>query len=473
MKPTTTSAKAAGSPLGQMDPLEAWKPWKTDEKSPWGLKWAGHLLRRAAFLPSWEELQQAIKQGPEATLERLFAGGAGQADFDEAVSQASKGLARNAQISTLGEYQAVWVYRLTRAPHPLRERMTLFWHNLFATSVAKVRRPDLMLQQNEVLRRHALLKFGPFLLEMSKDPAMLIWLDSNSNVKGKANENFARELMELFSLGVGNYTEKDVQEAARAFTGWHTAGGQFLFNKAQHDFGAKTVLGQTGDWDGGDIVRIVLEQPACARFLVRKLFRQFISETVSPPDRLLEPLAEQLRKTDYDIGPVVRTMLSSRLFFSKHAYRQRIKSPVEFIVGLARSLAGDVQPQDLADAFDGLGQELFAPPSVKGWDGGKAWLNSATLLARHNLAWTIVGGEDERFRQAVNPASLARKHGGDDYAKQLNFLLDLFLNGDVAPPARLKLLKYLEDGKPKDANLDKRLRETAHTILTMPEYQLA
>src|SRR5207245_155413 len=164
---------------------------------------------------------------------------------------------------------------------PLRERLTLFWHNHFATSVAKVRQPGLMQQQNALLRRHALGNFRTLLLEISRDPAMLVWLDSNNNVKGKPNENFARELMELFSLGLGHYTEKDIQEAARAFTGWHTASGEFLFNPAQHDGGSKTVFGKTGDWDGGDIVRLVLDRPQAARFLTRKLYREFIGEDVT------------------------------------------------------------------------------------------------------------------------------------------------------------------------------------------------
>ena len=173
---------------------------------------------------------------------------------------------------------------------------------------------------------------------MSRDPAMLVWLDSNSNARGKPNENYARELMELFALGVGHYTEADVREAARAFTGWHTDGRKFTFNRFQHDDGKKTVLGQTGDWDGGDVVRIVLEQPAAARFLVRKLYRAFISESESPDDALIDPLADQFRRSDYDIAALLRTMLRSNLFFSAHAYRRRIKSPVEYVVGLLRTL---------------------------------------------------------------------------------------------------------------------------------------
>src|SRR5262249_3140536 len=169
---------------------------------------------------------------------------------------------------------------------------------------------------------------------------------------------------------------------------------EFAFNHYAHDDGVKTVLGQTGNWDGADIVRIVLEQPAAARFLVRKLYRHFVSENEMPSEAFLEPLAEHLRKSDYDIGALMRTVLSSRHFFSASAYRQRIKSPVEFVVGLLRSLRDETQTELLKVSIpvpmEGLGQTLFAPPNVKGWDGGQAWLNSATLLARHNLAWRFV-----------------------------------------------------------------------------------
>ncbi|HEY8506382.1 MAG TPA: DUF1800 domain-containing protein, partial [Gemmataceae bacterium] len=277
--------------------------------------------------------------------------------------------------------------------------MTLFWHNHFATSIAKVRLPLLMRDQNLLLREHALGKFGPLVQAVSKDPAMLVWLDSNSNVKGKPNENYARELMELFTLGVGNYTERDVREAARAFTGWHTnvnpqAGFNindprfkpaFTFQRALHDDGEKTVLGRTGKWDGDDVVRIVLGQPACARFIARKFYRDFVGEAVAPPDALIEPLADCFRKSDYDIADLLKTVLRSRHFYSDFAYRQRVKSPAEYVVGLLRGLGAELPAEapglSLPAAMQELGQTLFAPPSVKGWDGGGAWLNTATLLA--------------------------------------------------------------------------------------------
>jgi hypothetical protein len=251
-----------------------------------------------------------------------------------------------------------------------------------------------MFDQNRTLRRHALGRFRPFLLEVSRDPAMLIWLDSNQNVKGAPNENYAREVMELFSLGVGNYTEKDVQEAARAFTGWHHTPDQaaFEFNRDLHDDGRKTLFGATGNFGGEDVLRLCADQPACARFLVGKLYAFLVSET-PPPRALLAPLEDRFRRSDYDIADLVKTILGSRLFYSAHAVRRRVKWPVEYAVGAVRAVAPDRVPLgDLIDPLAKMGQVLFAPPNVKGWRTGTDWLNSATLLARNNFAETVAMG---------------------------------------------------------------------------------
>jgi uncharacterized protein (DUF1800 family) len=471
--PEGTMPEASHRSVSRIDPAEAWQPWRPADRQPWSLKWAGHLYRRAGFGATWDELQEAVARGPDATLEGLLSGGPGLEQFDEEVDAVTKGLPLVLRGTTLHEYQGVWLYRMMNTPHPLRERMTLFWHNHFATSVAKVRQPGLMQRQNNLLRRHALGDFRALLLEVSRDPAMLIWLDSNSNVRGHANENFARELMELFALGIGNYTEKDVQAAARAFTGWHTAGGKFIDNRRQHDPGVKTVLGHTGPLDGQDVIAILLEQPAAARFLVGKLYRHFIAEDAPPSAQLLEPLADQFRKSGYDIAGVVGTMLRSRLFFSEHAYRRRIKSPVEFVVGLARTLGGKAAPGELANLLDGLGQDLYSPPNVKGWDGGKAWLNSATMLARQNASWALVGGEDLRFRDKIKLAELARRKAGSEAAKQVGFVVNLFLQGDVTPAVSGKLLSTLIGNKGQKSDPSRRIVEAAHTVLLMPEYQLA
>ncbi len=469
-------------PLSKLDPAEAWKPWTPSAADPWSLKWAGHLYRRAAFGATWSELQAAVKAGPEATLHKLFTPGPEQAQFDEIMDKLAPDSGQYQPANQGGDnLQGWWLYRMIATRFPLQERLALFWHNHFATSIAKVQQLAAMRDQNILIRKHALGKFGPFVLAMSQDPAMLIWLDSNSNTRGRPNENYARELMELFTLGVGHYTEKDVRAAARAFTGWHTDGKTFTFSSFQHDAASKTFLGRTGAWDGGDIVRIILEQPAAARFLVRKLYRHFLSEDEAPPDALLEPLAERFRRSDYDIADLMKTLLRSRLFFSAYAYRRQIKSPAEFVVGLLRSLEGKMQVESalpvLARALEGQGQQLFAPPTVKGWDGGKAWLNSATLLARDNTAWHFVQGGPARLGVTVNPAALVKRYAHkDDAAKQVAFLLDLLLQpapGEIAEAARQKLTEFLARGQPHGGARERRLRETTHAILLMPVYQLA
>lgn len=474
------------SPLDAIDPAEAWAPWTPSPSTPWDRKWAGHLYRRAAFGASWPELQEALDIGHEATIDRLLAGREGQDDFDRLMDELGPDSLQQLQPNNDGNestLQSWWLHRLIHTMHPLRERMVLFWHNHFATSILKVRQPGLMKQQNVLIRRHALGKFAPFLLEISRDPAMLIWLDGNSNSRGKPNENYAREVMELFTLGVGHYSETDVREAARAFTGWHTDGRKFTLNHFQHDDGKKTLLGQTGDWNGEDVVRIVLEQPAAARFLIRKLYRYLISEGETPSNALVEPLAARYRDSGYDTAELVGTMLRSRLFFSDQAYRQRIKSPVEYVVGLLRSLEASVEPsadysmRQQPRLMDGLGQSLFAPPNVKGWTGGEAWLNSATLLARHNLAWKVVQGTQGPSGIKSNPSALVRKYATSRDAKgQVDFLFDLLLQpaeGEVDERAIGKLVEFMSQGKPSAKPPERLVRETIHALLLMPEYQLS
>src|SRR5262249_54194181 len=238
--------------------------------------------------------------------------------------------------------RAWWLYRMLYTPNPLREKLTLFCHNHFATSNGKVQNARYMLGQYELMRRHALGNFRTLLQEMSKDPAMMVWLDIQGSKKKTPNENYARELMELFSLGIGNYTEKDIREAARAFSGWELKGGKPVFNAAEHDDGEKTVLGQKGKWKGEDIVRICLEQKSCPYFIAGKLFKSLVSETVPATPELLEPLASQFKKSDYNFGALVKTVLRSNLFFSEQVYRTRIKSPVDFALGIVRGLEGRI-----------------------------------------------------------------------------------------------------------------------------------
>jgi uncharacterized protein (DUF1800 family) len=464
--------------LDKLNPAEAWGSWRPSSKEPWDLKRVGHLYRRAGFGADFPDLRRGLAEGLPKTLDRLFAGDLQLADRDRFYQREESDVTDRDAVYLRGW----WLDRMLNGGHPLREKLTLFWHNHFATSITKVVAPGAMLAQNELLRRHALGKFGPMLQAVSKDPAMLVWLDSNSNVKGKPNENYAREVMELFSLGVGSYTETDIREAARAFTGWHTDGQRFTFKPDEHDDGVKTVLGRTGPLDGGDVVGLCLDQPACARFLVRKLYRSFVSETQAPPDAFLEPLADAYRKSGYDTALVLRQILESRHFFSAHAYRQRVKSPVEYVLGLVRALGqGMVASRALVPHLELMGQHLFAPPNVKGWEGSTAWLNTATVLARHNFAHGLtldssrlnLGDPEAVIGVAFDVAAIVRLESVTGAEPVARYYLDLLVQGDVSDDLRERVVAYLSAGAGNDPRVGQRVREAVHALLTTPEYQLA
>jgi uncharacterized protein (DUF1800 family) len=460
----------------KIDPRWAWAPYRPSDKAPWDLRRVGHLYRRASFGATHAELQAALKAGPEKAVAGLLQGGPGLQQFDASMKSWTSPLGR---ANNGVQIRAWWLYRMLYSPHPLQEKLTLFWHNHFATSNAKVQNAAQMLGQYELMRRHALGNFAQMLQEMSKDPAMMVWLDTRGSKKGNPNENYARELMELFSLGIGNYTEKDVREAARAFTGWDVVGDQAVFNASQHDDGEKTVLGKTGKWKGEDIVRICLEQKSAPYFVVGKLYRFLVSETVPATPELLAPLAEQFRKSGYDFGGLVKTVLSSNLFFAPAVYRTRVKSPVDFTLGIVRAMEGRIGTTNLANALDSLGQNLFNPPSVKGWDGGPAWLNGQTLLVRQNLALALTSTEDVRFGSRTDPAELARKYNKKE-EELVDFFLTLFLQGDVAAESRQQLLDYQRRAKKQSVPVywsdrdaaDHRVRALCHLVLTLPEFQL-
>ncbi|MBX9625645.1 MAG: DUF1800 domain-containing protein [Gemmataceae bacterium] len=505
-------ADALPAELSKVDPADAWAAWTPSDAVPWDRKWVAHLYRRAAFGPSPADTDRALAVGPDKTLDRLLAGEPNPVLDDDLLTYTG-------DYSKDPSYlRGWWLYAMAETGHPLREKLTLFWHNHFATSYSKVRLTTLMLRQNQLLRKHALGEFRPFLLDMSRDTAMLVWLDSNRNVKGAPNENYAREVMELFSLGVGNYTEKDVQEAARAFTGWHhdPEVERFEYNADLHDDGPKTVFGKTGPWNGDDVVTFCCDQPACARFLVGKLYAFLVSET-PPPKGLLAPLEDRLRASDYDIADLVRAMLGSRLFFSEHAYRKRVKWPVEFALGAVRAvvpargpdpLADWVPLADLKDPLSKMGQALFAPPNVKGWRTGTDWLNSATLLARNNFAETVATGAWSRapyrpgggkpVATAVTKKSATKGAPGSespppapppeyDVAETLfaakpadvpavvTRAAVLLYGEDLPPAARRKIESFLSAGAGKSVDspaFRQKAREAVHALMCLPEYQL-
>lgn len=454
-----------------VDPSQAWQEWRPSREQPWDRRLAAHLYRRAAFGADWGELESSVQLGHQETLDRLLTGREGASEFYRATDEQARRLVEQPFKNTL-ELQSIWLHRMLRSPHPLLEKMTLFWHGHFATSYAKVAQVRLMQRQNDLLRHHALGNFGSLLLDISRDPALMVWLDTRQNVKGKPNENFAREIMEAFTLGHGNFGEEDVREAARAFTGWRTVGQDFQVVDSEHDFGRKTVLGRTGPWGGEDVVRILLEQPETAQFVVRKLFRFFITENQEPSPELIEPLADRFRDSDYNIAKLVGVMLRSNLFFSDLAYRQRVKSPIEFVLGMVNHLRTgecNVESSQLARQLDGLGQKLYSPPNVFGWEGGAAWINATTLLERQNLSFEFTM---DPFRKD-SPVALLAKYGPETPAEKIDFFCALLLDGVIGEECRQKLVHFLEGHTGAAADERQRLREAAHLMMLLPEYQLA
>jgi uncharacterized protein (DUF1800 family) len=458
------------------DPAAAWAPFVPTAQCPWDLSCVAHLHRRAGFAAPWAVLQRDLRAGPAASVARLLDGettsadGGPAGDFEALLDGMAAELAPSADLTRI---QAIWLYRMIFTPHPLRERMTLFWHNHFATSIVKVQAALLMQRQNNLLRAHALGSFRELLQAIGKDPAMLIRLDSTINRKAKPNENYAREVMELFSLGRGHYSEKDIQEAARAFTGWFVIRDEFQVVPRQHDDGVKRVLGRSGNFTGDDIPGILLDQPACAEWICRKLFRHFVSESQPPSERLLAPLSKALREANYQIKVPVSMILRSNLFFDPTLRGRRVKSPVEFAVGMIRSLEvlqPTVEAAVLAEACARMGQSLYAPPSVAGWEAGPAWINSTTTLARANLALGLLSDQDEALGRRFNPKTLATRHGFTRPEAAVPFLIDLLLPGPLEPMVRDPILKA---AVATSGDTEAALREAARRILTLPEYQLA
>lgn len=327
-------------------------------------------------------------------------------------SEAERKAFQREQVRLGLEMRSWWFAEMLATDSPLTEKMTLFWHNHFVSSQQKVRFPKLLVDQNRLLRQQALGNFGTLLHAIARDPAMVLYLDSAQNRRTAPNENFARELMELFTLGEGQYGERDVKEAARAFTGWSIdrQTGTFRFYRFLHDDGDKTVLGRTGPLDGDDVLDILLAQPATAEFLTRKLWREFVSP--DPDAAEVKRLAGVLRQSHYAIRPWLRAMLLSPAFWAPAHRGTLVKSPVEFLLGLVETLnVSGVDPGVLALASRQLGQDLFAPPNVKGWPGGDAWISSTTLLVRRQMVERLFRANESGRGDAMRPPPAGDREG--------------------------------------------------------------
>jgi uncharacterized protein (DUF1800 family) len=432
-----------------------------------------HLYRRVGFGASPAELTAATERGLDATLEMLLNPERVEDDVDLKLAQVNPPL----DLSKERDLQVLWLFRMLHTRRPLIEKMTLFWHNHFATANYKVNDAGLMLQQNNLFRSNALGNFRRLVLDVSRDPAMLIWLDGNLNKKGNPNENFARELMELFTTGIGHYSERDVDEVARTFTGWQflrdrtTGATTFYRNDSEHDSGTKTVLGRTGNLDGTDVIDMLVPHPATAARIASELFKYFVHD--NPTQAQIDGLAKIYLDSKYEIKPVVRAILTSPAFFSEEAYLARVKSPVEFVIGSLKQLAPSATnlghlPEEMAR----MGQELFNPPTVFGWDGGLEWVNSTTMLARMNYANTL---SQSRGSAGINPATILSQNRLTSPELIVSFFAQALGAIPYSAGVRADLAGYITQttGNSSADSMDTKVRGLVHLMLGTAEYQLA
>jgi uncharacterized protein (DUF1800 family) len=502
-------------------------------KGNWSMRDAKHLLNRAGFggtpadvaklhafgrekavelflnpdenaatypKPEWADLKTALASMQEQMGERRKMMNELRDMTPEEAEKARRKLFQARQKDTRQqgvESQAWWFKRILVTKAPLREKMTLFWHDHFATSIQKVKQPVLLLKQNDLFRDHAFGNFRDLTQQVVKDPAMMLYLDTQQSSKAKPNENFAREVMELFTLGEGNYSEEDVKEAARAFTGYrlNRFNGEVQHQQFNWDGGDKTVFGKKGKFKGEDVIGMIFEKNACAVFMVRKLWDYFAYE--APPEELMADLAETFRDADYELKPVLREIFLSEEFYGEKSIGMQIKCPVQYLVQMLKELEIINPPPffPLQGQIQ-LGQVLFMPPNVAGWDWGKAWINTNTLLTRYNLAGMLTKGSGDtggamsgmmRDGMAGNRrrgmGMFGKNAAGPEFSKIIpeaerkdmeqlvDGLIDRFFSTPIPAKARASFLTYAESKKGVSFT-DKEMGELCHLMMSTPYYQL-
>jgi uncharacterized protein (DUF1800 family) len=450
---------------------DPWAPYSATASAPWDLRRVVHLHRRAGFGATWHELERDLADGPEVAIDRILTGRSRAsgvpADFDHISSLIADAAVQSGDLHRL---QAWWVYRLLFSPDPLGERLTLLWHNHFATSNEKVHDLRAMRRQNETHRRHARARFGELLAAAIREPALLRYLDVTANRKGRPNENLARELMELFTLGIGHYTEADVKAAARALTGWTFEEGELRELPAEHDDGEKTILGKTGRWSGSQLVAMLADQPATARRLASRLCGLFMGEhAVDAP--AVAALAVGLRDHLLDIGWGVETILRSQSFFASANIRTRVLGPAEFVIGACRTLLPLVPPPStlsLAGWIRHLGQDLFNPPNVGGWPEGRAWLTGKSIIARTKFGAALVDGRSIGLPAPFDASAMARAQGRTTSFDAIADAASTLLRGStLLLQERRRLTPLSPDQTPES------LRRAVALVVAAPESQLA
>jgi uncharacterized protein (DUF1800 family) len=415
-----------------------------------------HLLRRAGFGAAPDELDQYSKLGYDGAVDRLL----NYDQIPDGYPAFDPGDDSEKARKNIGELQLWWLNRMLTTPRPLQEKMTLFWHGHFATAVSKVNKMSWLYNQNELFRRNALGSFQSMLSAVSKDPAMMFWLDSQTNRKGSPNENYAREVMELFTMGVGSYSEQDVKEGARALTGWtlKRADDTSTFVPSRFDNTTKTYLGHSGNLGLEDVVSILASSPNTARFIARKLARFFIADT--PDDGTIGAIASTFASTNGDMKAVMRTVLTSAAFRDPGTFMNKITSPTEYVVTNLKLLGARSVDKTVLNALRGMGQELFNPPNVAGWPGNRSWLNTDTIFRRLNFADRIVSNRDTEGPTYVDPAALASGAGD-----AVGHFVDLLTDGLMADANR-QVLKDYAAGTAHAA--DAKIRGLVHLILSTP-----
>lgn len=473
---------------------------KPISEKAWNGERAAHLLNRAGFGGSPAEVAALSRRGPRAAVEKLV-------DYrktSEAFSPPSwivpgieerrrggklKGLtaekrrmirkeASKQKKERLRDLRQWWLRRMLGTSRPLQEKLTLFWHGHFATSYTKVKSAYAMYLQNMTLRDNANGNFATLVTELAKDPAMLVYLDNAKSRKGNPNENFARELMELFTMGEGNYTESDIKAVARAFTGWTLDRDSYMFSfrKKWHDRDIKTIFGTSGNFGGADVISLITARPATARFIARKLWEYFAYP--GPDATVVEALAEVLRGANYELKPLLRTILLSEEFYAKRALRTQVKSPVQYLVQSVTQLGTDLPSAEQSQRIlRGMGQELFAPPNVKGWDGGYSWITSSTIGARNRLAKLLVYGKASRKKQrgrqpAAGAAILVPVTGrksADAIRRDLQWRL---FQSDLRWRDRRAFRKFVESSSSDGGWSDRGILDVTYKMMTHTQYQL-
>lgn len=437
------------------DPLQPFEPSRGD---PFDLRKAGHLVRRAGFGASLRVRRELVAAGVSAAIERVAGAAPPAADHEPE---------RLHDAIAFGDLARVRAHRVWLALHAepqLPARMSCCWHGHFATSNQKLQDPRAIALQLATFDRLGLARFDELLAALCRDPALLRWLDNDQNVKGRPNENFARELFELFTLGRGNYTEADVREAARCFTGWHVRDGVFRFQPRLHDDGEKELFGARGRFGGDDVIAAVVARRESAEFLADRWLRWFVHP--EPERDEIDALASVYERSQRSVHATITALLRSRLFFSPRARRARIKSPADFVLGAVRSLGARAAPTDLALAMASLGEAWGEPPSVEGWHGGQAWLSPASWLLRANFIADLLAGRTGKLRPAIGelfaraqrPAELART------------VVLLWFDGDL-PAAEVERLTAVAAAHAADPPAA--AAATLHAAACLPEFQLS